>query len=74
MQKPVALFEYLIKTYTNPGDLILDNCAGSGTTGVAAENLGRNSILIEKEPKYCEIIRKRMANRQTTLFEAGVTV
>ena len=73
-QKPVDLCEYLIKTYTNPGDLILDNCAGSGTTGVAAENLGRNSILIEKEPKYCEIIRKRMANRQTTLFEAGVTV
>lgn len=73
-QKPVALFEYLIKTYTNEGDLILDNCAGSGTTGVAAENLGRNSILIEKDPKYCEIIRKRMANRQTTLFEAGVTV
>ena len=70
-QKPVALFEYLIKTYTNPGDLILDNCAGSGTTGVAAENLGRNSILIEKDPKYCEIIRKRMANRQTTLFERG---
>ena len=70
-QKPVALFEYLIRTYTNPGDLILDNCAGSGTTGVAAENLGRNSILIEKDPKYCEIIRKRMANRQTTLFERG---
>ena len=68
-QKPVALFEYLIKTYTNPGDLILDNCAGSGTTGVAAENLGRNSILIEKDPKYCEIIRKRMSNRQQTLFE-----
>jgi site-specific DNA-methyltransferase (adenine-specific) len=71
-QKPVALFEYLIKTYTQqPGDLILDNCAGSGTTGVAAENLGRNSILIEKDPKYCEIIRKRMANRQMTLFERG---
>ena len=73
-QKPVALFEYLIKTYTNPGDLILDNCAGSGTTGVAAENLGRNSILIEKEPKYCEIIRKRMANRQMTLFERGAVL
>ena len=73
-QKPVALFEYLILTYTDPGDTVMDNCAGSGTTGVAAENLGRNSILIEKDPKYCEIIRKRMANRQTTLFEAGVTV
>ena len=41
-QKPVALFEYLIKTYTNEGDLVLDNCAGSGTTGVAARNLNRN--------------------------------
>lgn len=61
-QKPVALFEYLIKTYTNPGDTILDNCAGSGTTAIAAEQCGRNSILIEREPKYCEIIRKRMAD------------
>jgi site-specific DNA-methyltransferase (adenine-specific) len=61
-QKPVALFEYLIKTYTNPGDTILDNCAGSGTTAIAAEQSGRNSILIEREPKYCDIIRKRMAD------------
>jgi DNA modification methylase len=61
-QKPVALFEYLIKTYTNPGDTILDNCAGSGTTAIAAEQCGRNSIVIEREPKYCEIIRKRMAD------------
>lgn len=59
-QKPVALFEYLIKTYTNEGDLVLDNCAGSGTIGVACENLGRDSILMEKEPEYCQIIRKRM--------------
>ena len=71
-QKPVDLCEYLIRTYTNYSDTVLDNCAGSGTTGVAAENLGRNSILIEREPKYCDIIRKRMANRQTTLFETGV--
>jgi site-specific DNA-methyltransferase (adenine-specific) len=48
-QKPVALFEYLIKTYTNEGDTVLDNCAGSGTTGIACENTGRNSILIEKD-------------------------
>ena len=61
-QKPVALFEYLIKTYTNEGDLVLDNCAGSGTTGVACKNLNRNYILIEKEPKYIEIIKKRLAN------------
>lgn len=59
-QKPVALFEYLIKTYTNEGDLVLDNCAGSGTTGIAARNLKRNFILIEKEPKYVEIINKRL--------------
>lgn len=73
-QKPVALFEYLIRTYTNYGDTILDNCAGSGTAGVAAENLGRNSIMIERDPKYCDIIRKRMANRQTTLFEMGAEI
>ena len=64
-QKPVALFEYLIKTYTNPGDTILDNCAGSGTTAIAAEQCGRNSILVEREPKYCEIIRKRMADYES---------
>jgi len=60
-QKPVALFEYLIKTYTNEGDLVLDNCAGSGTTGVACKNLNRNFILIEKEPEYIDIINKRLA-------------
>ena len=60
-QKPVALFEYLIKTYTNKGDLVLDNCAGSGTTGVACQNLNRNYILIEKEPEYIEIIKKRLS-------------
>ncbi len=59
-QKPVALFEYLIKTYTNQGDLVLDNCAGSGTTGVACKNLNRNYILIEKEPEYIDIINKRL--------------
>ena len=61
-QKPVALFEYLIKTYTNEGDLVLDNCAGSGTTGIACKNTNRNYILIEKEEKYCEIIKKRLKN------------
>lgn len=60
-QKPVALFEYLIKTYTNEGDTVLDNCAGSGTTGVACKNLNRNFILIEKEPEYCEIIKQRLS-------------
>jgi len=61
-QKPVALFEYLIKTYTNENDLVLDNCAGSGTTGVACKNLNRNFILIEKEEKYIDIIKERLNN------------
>jgi site-specific DNA-methyltransferase (adenine-specific) len=69
-QKPVALFEYLIKTYTNPGDTILDNCAGSGTTAIAAEQSGRNSILIEREPKYCDIIRKRLHDYENARQEA----
>jgi len=60
-QKPVALMEYLIKTYTNEGELVLDFCAGSGTTGVAAKNLNRNFILIEKEEEYCNIARRRIA-------------
>jgi site-specific DNA-methyltransferase (adenine-specific) len=45
---------------TNEGDLVLDNCAGSGTTGVACINLSRNYILIEKEPEYIDIIKKRL--------------
>lgn len=61
-QKPVKLFEYLIKTYTNKGDIVLDNCAGSGTTGVACEITNRNSILIEQEPEYCQIIRERLSD------------
>lgn len=51
-QKPVPLFEYLIKTYTNEGDIVLDNCAGSGTTAIAAERTGRKWICIEKQPEY----------------------
>lgn len=60
-QKPVALFEYLIKTYTNEGDLVLDNCAGSGTTAIACSNTNRNYILIEKEQEYIDIINKRLS-------------
>ena len=59
-QKPVSLFEYLIKTYTNENDLILDNTAGSGTTAIAAINTNRRYILMEKEPEYYEIILKRI--------------
>jgi site-specific DNA-methyltransferase (adenine-specific) len=51
-QKPVALFEYLIRTYTNPGELVLDNTAGSGTTAVAAERTGRRWICIERDEDY----------------------
>ena len=59
-QKPVKLFEYLIKTYSNEGDTILDCCAGSGTTGVACKNLNRNYILIEKDEEYYNIIKERL--------------
>lgn len=59
-QKPVALFEYLIKTYTNEGEVVLDNCIGSGTTAVAAINTNRRFIGIEREPEYVEIANKRI--------------
>lgn len=59
-QKSVELFEYLIKTYTNEGDLVLDNCIGSGTTAVAAINTNRNYIGIEKEKKYFDIAEERI--------------
>ena len=60
-QKPVALMEYLIKTYTNPGDTVLDNCMGSGTTGVACVNTGREFIGIEQDPNYFQIASTRIA-------------
>lgn len=60
-QKPVALMEYLIRTYTNEGNTVLDNCMGSGTTGVACANTGRNFIGIEREKEYYHIARKRIA-------------
>lgn len=59
-QKPLALFEYLIKTYTNEGDLVLDNCIGSGTTCLAAKNLNRRFLGIEKEEKYFKIAKERL--------------
>lgn len=59
-QKPVALFKYLIKTYTNEGDLVLDNCIGSGTTAIACINTNRHFIGIEKEQKYVDIANKRI--------------
>ena len=59
-QKPVALMEYLIRTYTNEGETVLDFTMGSGTTGVACVNTGRNFIGIERDPGYFEIAKKRI--------------
>jgi site-specific DNA-methyltransferase (adenine-specific) len=59
-QKPIDLVEYLIKTYTNEGETVLDNCLGSGTTAIACVNTNRNFIGIEKEWGYCEIANKRI--------------
>ena len=63
-QKPVALYEYLIRTYTNTGDTVLDFCMGSGTTGVAAVQAGRNFVGIELDPGYFAIAERRIAAAQ----------
>ena len=59
-QKPVPLMEYLIRTYTEEGDTVLDNTMGSGTTGVACQNTGRNFIGIEKDAEYFSIAQRRL--------------
>lgn len=64
-QKPVALLEYLVKTYTNEGDTVLDNCMGSGSTGVACVNTGRKFIGMELEEKYFDIAKERIEEAQT---------
>ncbi len=63
-QKPVALLEYLIKTYTNEGDFVLDNCMGSGSTGVACVNTGRRFIGMELDKQYFDIAVNRIAETQ----------
>jgi DNA modification methylase len=63
LQKPVELLEYLIRTYTVEGGLVLDNCMGSGSTGIACLNTNRNFIGIEKDKKYFEIARKRIEKK-----------
>lgn len=63
-QKPVPLLEYLIKTYTNPGETVLDNCMGSGSTGVACINTGRDFIGIELDPGYFQTAQKRIEDAQ----------
>lgn len=70
-QKPVALMEYLIRTYTSEGETVLDNCMGSGTTGVACVNTGRNFVGIEKEENYYEISKQRILEAECDLFDAA---
>lgn len=65
-QKPVSLCEYLIKTYTNEGETVLDNCMGSGSTGVACKNLNRKFIGIELDNTYFEIAKKRIERIENT--------
>lgn len=65
-QKPVALMEYLIRTYTNEGETVLDNCMGSGTTGVACVNTKRNFIGIERDENYFKIAEKRITETKPT--------
>ena len=60
-QKPTDLLEYLVRTYTDEGDVVLDNCMGSGSTGVACINTNRSFIGFEKDDKYFEIASKRIA-------------
>ena len=66
-QKPVALFEYLIKTYTNEGELVLDNCSGSGTTAIACLNSNRRFICIEKDETYYKKSLDRIADHEPLL-------
>ena len=67
-QKPVALLEYLVKTYTNEGETVLDNCMGSGSTGVACVNTGRRFIGIEADDSYYTIAEKRINTVKEQLF------
>ena len=59
-QKPLALLERIIKVHTNPGDVVLDFFAGSGTTGEAALRLGRKAILVDQNPQALEVMRRRL--------------
>lgn len=68
-QKPVSLFEYLIKTYTNEGEVVLDNCIGSGTTAIAAINTGRNYIGIDMEQEYVDVANKRIEEHLKNINE-----
>lgn len=65
-QKPVALLEELVKTYSDPGDVVLDNCMGSGTTGIACRRLKRSFIGIEKDPYYFSVAKERILDSSAT--------
>jgi site-specific DNA-methyltransferase (adenine-specific) len=67
-EKPVALLEYLVKTYTNEGGIVLDNCMGSGSTGVACINTGRRFIGIELDKGYFDIAKKRIEERAAVTY------
>lgn len=69
-QKPVALMEYLIRTYTNPGDVVLDNCMGSGTTGVACLNTGRNFIGMDNNSGFYRVAKERISALSKKMEEA----
>lgn len=66
-QKPVALFEYLIRTYTNAGGMVLDNCAGSGSTAIAAENAGRRWMCIEREKAFAKLAIDRIKKHRVEI-------
>ena len=72
-QKPLALFEYLIRTYSLPGELVLDNCIGSGTTAVACLNTGRHYLGFETDPAYLEICAQRIATAVRQAQASGVS-
>lgn len=73
-QKPVALFEYLIRTYTQPGEVVFDPVVGSGTTAIAARNAGRNFICGDSSEEYVQVARDRLALPYTLpLFEEAAT-
>ena len=71
-QKPVELCEYLIKTYTNEGETVLDNCMGSGSTGVACVNTNRKFIGIELDDKYFEIAKQRISDAKVNEKIKGI--
>jgi len=66
-QKPVSICEWLINTYSNPNDVVLDNCMGSGTTGIACKNTGRQFIGIEKDPDYFKLAQTRINTNVFTI-------